>query len=133
MILVDTNVIIDVLVFDPVWLNWSVKQLDECRRSGPICINEIGYAELAARTESESALNMSLGQFGVLLERMPTAALFAAGQAFRRYRAAGGPRPSVLADFFIGAHAQTASMTILTRDVRRYRTYFPDVGLIAPG
>lgn len=132
MILIDTNVLIDVLVFDPVWLNWSVKQLDESRRSGSICINEIGYAELAARTESESALNMALGKFDVLLERMPTAALFAAGQAFRRYRAAGGPRPSVLADFFIGAHAHVSGMTILTRDVRRFRTYFPAVALIAP-
>jgi predicted nucleic acid-binding protein len=132
MILVDTNVLIDVFVFDPVWLDWSIRQLDECRRTGPICINEIGYAELAARTESEAGLISSLERVGVVLERMPTAALFSAGQAFRRYRSSGGPRHSVLADFFIGAHAQAAGLKILTRDVRRYRTYFPHVELIAP-
>jgi predicted nucleic acid-binding protein len=62
---------------------------------------------------------------------MPTGALFAAGQAFRRYRAAGGPRLSMLADFFMGAHAQARGLAILTRDVRPYRTYFPEVRLIA--
>lgn len=132
MILVDTNVLIDVFAFDPVWLDWSIRQLDDCRRTGPICINEIGYAELAARTESEADLISSLERVSVVLERMPTAALFSAGQAFRRYRSSGGPRHSVLADFFIGAHAQAASLKILTRDVRRYRTYFPNVELIAP-
>lgn len=132
MILVDTNVIIDLLVSDPVWLDWSVEHLDQSRRSGAIYINEIGYAELAARSDSEAAMRAALHKLGITLERMPIAALFAAGQAFRRYRAAGGPRPNVLADFFVGAHAQAANMKILTRDVRRYRTYFPDVELIAP-
>jgi predicted nucleic acid-binding protein len=132
MILVDTNVIIDILVSDPVWLGWSIEHLDQCRHSGAICINEVGYAELAARNDSEAVMRTALHKLGITLERMPTAALFAAGQAFRRYRAAGGPRPNVLADFFVGAHAQTTRMTILTRDVRRYRTYFADVELIAP-
>ena len=131
-IIVDTNVLIDVLVADPIWLDWSIEHLDECRRSSAICINEVGYAELAARSDSKVSMQMWLERFEVALERMPTAALFAAGQAFRRYRAAGGPRLNVLADFFVGAHAGVSRMAILTRDVRRYRTYFPDVVLIAP-
>lgn len=132
MILVDTNVVIDFLVSDPVWLDWSVTTLARCRTLDAICINEIGYAELAARMDSEATLRAALDTLGLTLERIPTAALFVAGQAFRQYRAAGGPRPSVLADFFIGAHAQAAQIQLLTRDVRRYRTYFPDVMLISP-
>jgi predicted nucleic acid-binding protein len=64
---------------------------------------------------------------------VPTAGLFAAGQAYRKYRAAGGSRSNVLPDFSIGAHALTTGMAILTRDARPYRTYFPDVELITPG
>ena len=132
MVLVDTNVIVDVLVSDPSWLDWSVERLDQFRRSDAICINEIGYAELAARSDSETVLQSALQRLSIALERMPTTALFAAGQAFRRYRAAGGPRLNVLADFFIGAHAQVTGACILTRDPRRFRTYFPKVKLACP-
>jgi len=132
MILVDTNVIIDIVVADPVWREWSAIQLDRHRSSGVLSINEVGFAELAARSENERVMKAALDELGVKFERMPTAALFAAGQAFRRYRAAGGPRLSILADFFMGAHGQNLRVPILTRDVRRYRTYFPDVTLITP-
>jgi predicted nucleic acid-binding protein len=132
MTIIDTNVILDILTADPAWLNWSVQQLDQCRRSGLLRINEITYAELAVRSATEADLQVSLSQLGIQLERAPTSALFLAGRTFRRYRAAGGPRTSVLADFFIGAHAEVSSLPLLTRDARRFRTYFPSVQLISP-
>jgi predicted nucleic acid-binding protein len=55
-----------------------------------------------------------------------------AGKIFQKYRAAGGSRSGVLPDFFIGAHAAVVGMPLLTRDVQRYRTYFPSVILLAP-
>lgn len=64
---------------------------------------------------------------------MPWAALFLAGKAFQNYRARGGSRTGVLPDFLIGAHAAVAKPPLLTRDVGRYRSYFPSVALIAPG
>ncbi len=66
------------------------------------------------------------------METMPRAALFLAGKAFPRYRAAGGARSGVPPDFFIGAHAALESVPLLTRDARRYRTYFPSLVLITP-
>ena len=66
------------------------------------------------------------------METMPRAALFLAGKAFLRYRAAGGARTGVLPDFFIGAHAAVEAIPLLTRDARRYRTYFPSLLVIAP-
>jgi predicted nucleic acid-binding protein len=63
---------------------------------------------------------------------IPRSALFLAGKAYLRYRAAGGARTGVLSDFFIGAHAAAEQLPLLTRDIRRYRTYFPTVELIAP-
>lgn len=132
MTLVDTNVIIDVLLGDAAWMTWSAERLEACRNSGPLYLNEIGYAELSAKMDRESDVEAAVGGLGLTFERMPTSALYAAGQAFRRYRAAGGPRLSVLPYFFVGAHAQVNGMAILTRDGRPYRTYFPDVRLITP-
>lgn len=132
MTLVDTNVAIDVLTADPVWLDWSVEALRSVRESGAAFVNEVTYAELAARYADEDALNGDLRDLGVTLERMPQPALFLAGRAYAGYRASGGPRTSLLADFFIGAHAAAAGLPILTRDPRRYRTYFPGVPLITP-
>jgi predicted nucleic acid-binding protein len=132
MTLVDTNVIADALTPNSEWQDWSIARLDECRRHDALATNEIVFAELSARLSSESDVHSVLAQLAISFERIPTAALFAAGQVFRRYRAAGGSRTSVLPDFFIGAHAQVARVPILTRDVRPYRRYFPNVTLIAP-
>jgi predicted nucleic acid-binding protein len=48
------------------------------------------------------------------------------------YRRNGGPRQSLLPDFYIGAHASIAGLPLLTRDPRRFRRYFPRLELIAP-
>lgn len=133
MTLVDTNIIADILSPASDWQAWSIDRLDECRRKGTLSTNEIVFAELSARLSSEAAVQTALSTLGIDFERIPTAGLFAAGQAYRRYRAAGGLRSNVLPDFFIGAHAQVNRLPILTRDTRPYRTYFPDVVLIAPG
>jgi len=132
MTLVDTNVVIDILTGDRTWLDWSAGQLDRCHKAGRLFINEITYAELAVGIEREADLQDALAELNLELERTPTSALFLAGRAFARYRAAGGPSTSILPDFFIGAHAEVAQWPILTRDVRRYRTCFHDVQLIAP-
>ena len=60
------------------------------------------------------------------------AALFLAGKAFVQYRRGGGARTNVLADFFIGAHAAVSGLPVLTRDTRRYQTYFPSIKLVTP-
>jgi len=63
---------------------------------------------------------------------LPYEAAFRAGQAFVEYLRKGGNRRWPLPDFFIGAHAEFAGMALLTRDAARYRTYFPELRLIAP-
>lgn len=132
MTLVDTNVVSDTLSPASEWQAWSIARLDECRERGSLETNEIVFAELSARMSSEADVLTVLEQLDIAFERIPMAALFAAGQAYRKYRAAGGSRSSLLPDFFIGAHAQVARVPILTRDIRPYRAYFPDVTLIAP-
>ena len=132
MTLVDTNILLDVLSDDPNWRAWSVNQLEQRSSQGPLLINEVVYAELSSRFSTEDLLDRKVSELNVALQRMPKRALFLAGHAYERYRRNGGTRSGVLPDFFIGAHAQVAQWPLLTRDVRRYRTYFPDVELITP-
>ena len=131
MILVDTNVLIDILSRDENWYCWSKAAL-VARSIEGLLINEIVYAELAPRYESERTLDDAIAEFDLAFERAPKSALYAAGRTFDAYRRRGGTRTSLLPDFFIGAHAAAAGIPILTRYARRYQTYFPDVALIAP-
>lgn len=132
MILVDTNVLLDVLTDDPIWAEWSINQLDLAARRGPVMINAIIYSELSVRFQRMEDLDDILSEVGLECADIPRTALFLAGKVFQRYRAAGGNRQNVLPDFFIGAHAATVAIPLLTRDSRRYRTYFPAVTLIVP-
>jgi predicted nucleic acid-binding protein len=130
--LVDTNVLLDVLTDDPNWRAWSVNRLEQRSLQGPLFINDVVYAELASRFSTEDLLDRKVFELNVTLQRTPKYALFLAGHAYERYRRTGGTRSGVLPDFFIGAHATVAQWPLLTRDVRRFRTYFPDVELITP-
>ena len=132
MILVDTNVLLDVFEDDVEWSIWSQNQLDSASATDKLAINPVIYSELSigfARIEELEAIIM---EAPLAFEDIPREALFLAGKAFLRYRRSRGTKPSVLPDFYIGAHAAVMQWTLLTRDARRYRTYFPTVALIAP-
>jgi predicted nucleic acid-binding protein len=132
MLLVDTNVLVDVLENDPDWSTWSLQQLRAQSRVHRLIINPVIYAELSLAFTSFEALDQAVEGLQLALEETPRSALFLAGKAFVRYRREGGAKTNVLADFFIGAHAAVSGYPLLTRDPRRYRTYFPGVTLIAP-
>ena len=89
-------------------------------------------AELSVRYESKEQLDEFIGGIGLKRESMPDAALFLAGKVFLKYRKAGGTRSGVLPGFFIGAHAAVRGLSLLTRDLGRYQSYYPTVDLIAP-
>ncbi|MFB9951841.1 type II toxin-antitoxin system VapC family toxin [Rhizobium puerariae] len=133
MTLVDTNVLLDLVTDDPVWADWSVAQLETASLAGPLLINDVIYAELAVRYERIEELDAFIEEAGLELTSLPRAALFLAGKVFTHYRRAGGSRTGVLPDFFIGAQAAVQKLPLLTRDIGRYRTYFPTVELITPG
>ncbi|RVD32225.1 PIN domain-containing protein [Mesorhizobium sp. M4A.F.Ca.ET.020.02.1.1] len=132
MTLVDTNVLLDLVTDDPKWADWSLSQLEAASLDGPLLINDAVYAELAVRYERIEHLEAFVDGAGLEMSPMPRAALFLAGKVFTQYRRAGGSKTGVLPDFFIGAHAAVARLPLLTRDVRRYRTSFPTLKLIAP-
>ncbi|MCA6111439.1 type II toxin-antitoxin system VapC family toxin [Bradyrhizobium cenepequi] len=132
MTLVDSNVLLDLATDDEKWADWSQAQLEQTASAGPLLINNVIYAEVSIRYGTVEAVDGTLRDLRIEVVEIPRAALFLAGKAYLQYRAAGGIRTGVLSDFFIGAHAAVEQLPLLTRDVRRYRTYFPTVTLIAP-
>lgn len=132
MILVDTNVLSDIVTDDPVWQGWSQRQLDAATLRDRLAISPIVYAELAAGFLRIDELDAVLARVSIVIEVVSRPALFLAGQVFKAYRGRGGMRTSILPDFFIGAQAAVLGVPLITRDVRRYRSYFPTVELLAP-
>jgi len=125
MILVDSNVIIDVLTRDANWLAWSEAALSDAADRDEIVINPIIYAELASGFATIADLDDKIGADTFRRLALPCEAGFVAGRAFVEYRRRGGLRTSPLPDFYIGAHAAVAGLELLTRDPRRYTSYFP--------
>lgn len=130
--LVDTNVLVDVLQNDPQWADWSMAQLQAQSKVHRLSINPIIYAELSLTFSTVEALDAVISSMELDLLDIPKPALFLAGKAFVQYRQGGGARTNVLADFFIGAHAAVSGLPVLTRDTRRYQSYFPSINLVTP-
>jgi len=125
MVLVDTNVLLDVFENDAKWAPWSQDQLDAA-------INPIIYSELSMAFARIEELDTVIEEASLNIETIPKEALFLAGKVFLTYRKSQATKHNVLPDFFIGAHAAVMQWPILTRDVGRYRTHFPSVELITP-
>jgi predicted nucleic acid-binding protein len=130
--LVDSNILLDIFGRTPEWWAWSLSQLEAAARRGPLLINDVVFAETSLRFQVIEDLETALQKAGITIAPMPKIALFLAGKASVQYRNAGGVRSGVLPDFFIGAHAVVEQLSLLTRDTRRYRTYFPTLQLITP-
>lgn len=132
MVLADSNVLLDIIKRDPQWLPWSRSALIDALLDAEVFVNPLIYAELSIMYQTSEQLDQILNVLGIGRVELPWEAAYLAGQAFVQYRRRGGGKTSPLPDFYIGAHAQTAGFKLLTRDVNRYRTYFPSVCLITP-
>jgi predicted nucleic acid-binding protein len=125
-------VLLDVLTEDDEWFDWSAAMLAQAGDRGALFLNPIIYAEVAARFERIEDLEAALPPDYFRRLPLPWACAFLAGQCFVKYRRRGGTRRSPMPDFYIGAHAAIDGLTLLTRDARRYRAYFPTLKLVAP-
>jgi predicted nucleic acid-binding protein len=132
-ILVDSNVILDIATEDKDWFRWSSETLANYAETHTLVINPIIYAEVSIGFDRIEDVEMVLPMGFFRRDFIPWEAAFLAGKCFVAYRRRGGKKSSTLPDFFIGAHATVARIPLLTRDVSRYRTYFPKLRLIAPG
>lgn len=106
--------------------------LAHCAEAGILIINPIIYAEVSVGFERIEELDDALPADSFRRDPLPWEAAFLAGKCFLIYRRRGGSRRAPLPDFYIGAHAAVTGLTLLTRDARRYRTYFPQLTFLAP-
>ena len=132
MLLVDTNVLVDVLQNDAQWADWSIAQLRAQAQLRQLVINPVIYAELSLSFTTFEALDRVVATMELAMHEVPRPALFLAGKAYLQYRRRGGAKAQVLPDFFIGAHAAVKGWPLLTRDASRFRTYVPRLEVIAP-
>lgn len=128
MIIVDSNVILDIVTDDPVWADWSLRTLEQQKEA--LAINPIIYAEVSVKIPSIEQLDDILRSFKRL--NLPYEAGFLAGKAFFSYKQNEGVKTNPLPDFFIGAHAAILAVPLITRDIQRYKTYFPTLKLVSP-
>lgn len=133
MLLVDTNVLVDVLQNDPQWAEWSISQLRAQAKLHALVINPVIYAEVSLSFSTVEALDEVVLTLALEFREIPRPALFLAAKAYMQYRRRGGSRQQVLPDFFIGAHAAVEGWPLLTRDANRFRTYFPSLEVLTPG
>jgi predicted nucleic acid-binding protein len=130
--LIDSNVLLDVATEDPHWCQWSSAALTTAARTAPLLINPLIYAEVSMNYDTIEELDEALPEQLFRRVPLPYPAGLVAGRAFLSYRSRGGERRSPLPDFYIGAHAAVDKLTLVTRDARRYRTYFPTIEIVAP-
>ncbi len=131
-VLVDSNVLLDVATNDAVWGARSAGALARHAERSVLVINPLVYAEVSVGFARIEELEAALPHDLFRREPLPYEAAFLAGKAFLAYRQRGGERKSPLPDFYIGAHAAVAGYTLLTRDVLRFRSYFPRLTVLAP-
>jgi predicted nucleic acid-binding protein len=131
-LLVDSNIILDLFLDDPIWAEWSESALSEYSIHTPLYINQIIYSEISIGFKKIEELEMAVSKSGFQMLEIPKESLFLAGKAFLKYRKSKGVKKSPLPDFLIGAQAAVLDLELITRDKNRYQTYFPTVKIISP-
>jgi hypothetical protein len=131
-VIVDSCVLLDIFTEDPKWFKWSSDALSACADRGVLVINAVVYAEVSVRFQRIEELESLLPPDVFEYRAIPREAAFLAAKCFLRYRRRGGGKALPLPDFLIGAHASVEVLPLVTRDVDRFRSYFPTLDLISP-
>ena len=126
----DTNVLLDILLPNEEFYDFSAKALEEAAGEGSLVVCDLVYAELCAHFPSRSLCDEFLEENGIRIESLGRDASFLASRTWRKYRLQGGKRNRILPDFLIGSHAQIQASRLLTRDRGFYREMFPSLILL---
>jgi predicted nucleic acid-binding protein len=131
-VLVDTNVWVDCIDKASKQHEWAVTQLQSSSERYPLHVNLIIYTELLVPGPDINALNAMLDVYDTQRTSLPWACAALAAKGFALYRRRGGTKLLPMPDFYIGAHAAVANLSILTSDRAGYTSYFPRLTIIGP-
>jgi len=150
---IDTNILLDILLPDPNYLESSLSLLTSYGRGHLLIISEVVYSELASQFPDGELLIEFLANTDIRLVNSSPEALWVSSRAWKTYT---GNRPQefqcsacgnkqtlkcercnttiigkqhIISDFLIGGHALVHSGTLLTRDRGFYCRYFPELTL----
>jgi hypothetical protein len=129
---VDTNVLLDVFTGDAHRGPASRDALDASLHQGTLVVSDVVWAETSAAFPTSGAAAEAMATIGAVFTPTVQEAAAAAAGAWRSYRAAGGPRTRVVADFLVASHALVQADRLLTRDRGFYRRYFADLTVVDP-
>ena len=130
--LIDTNVWVDCMDQTSPWHNWALDHIQSCGERAPLHTNVIIYAELLVQGLAATALDAVLDVYDTLRSPLPWSSAALAAAAHSLYRRRGGSKTKPMPDFFIGAHAAVANLSVLTRDPVPYRSYFARLAIVGP-
>lgn len=130
--MVDSNVWVDCMDADSPWNGWAIDQVQHCSERAPLHVNIVIFTELLVPEPDIDALDALLDVYVVQRSPLPWACAALAAKAFGLYRKRGGVRRSPMPDFYIGAHAAVANLSVLTRDAAAYSSYFPRIKRVCP-
>lgn len=131
-ILVDSCILLDLFTNDPDWADWSENILGQYGQTNTLYINSIIYTEVSIGFNLIEEVEAAIDQTGIKVLEIPREALFLAGKVFLNYRKSKGAKHSTLPDFYIGAHAIVSTFDLITRDISKFKTHFPNLNLIYP-
>lgn len=132
MVMIDSCVLLDIVTDDPIWYSWSSDTLEKWGEGHELAINPIIYSEVSVSFEYIEEVERVIPASVFKRMHLPWEAAFLAGKVFLRYRKQEGKKRSPLPDFYIGAHSTVLGIPLITRDTRRFQSYFPKLQLIAP-
>jgi predicted nucleic acid-binding protein len=129
---IDTNVLLDVFGADPKFAPLSAESIRICLSEGALVASEVVWAETATVFGDIARFQNAMHKLVASFSPMTEEAAIMAAEAWRQYRAGGGRRDRIAADFLIGAHAQVTADRLLTRDRGFYRRYFSGLQVVDP-
>jgi predicted nucleic acid-binding protein len=130
---IDSNILIDVIGSPSRFTDPAIRAMDEARQEGALIISPIVAAEIAGHFSSAIQQEKCLSEMGLRMLDFTMADTHLAGQAYISYRSRSkDPKPRMLADFLVGAHATHQADRLMTRDRGYYRTYFPKLKIVEP-
>ncbi len=149
---IDTNILFDILLPDPDFLNSSYSLLNRYMKTDRLIISGIVYSEMASQFNAKSQLNSFLDDTNIKLIHSSSDALWVASKAWKKFtverdntslqcnkcgkkeriscsycNSAISGRQHIISDFLIAGHALIEAGLLLSRDRGFYRTYFPEL------
>lgn len=129
---VDSSILLDVLLPDPVHAEASLALLEKSAARGALVLSPVAWAECAAAFTPSSAFEKAAREMGLVYDDLTPDVAILAAQMWQDYRRHGGTRRRIISDFLIGAHAQLRADVLLTRDRGYFRTYFQGLRAVSP-